>query len=278
MQLEYSIDGDSKYINIDDGTEFSNGDKICLAEKFNDITKTQSWYNRGYDIVKTTEIFDINIIKSNIQNLIGRMVADINKNALDVDFVVEKYHHFVNEIDHIEIIRKTRELNLSDFGFKPDKLLSFLSNLMKTDLDWRSSGSYDPKIIVRINTPSSSNFNPAHKDIYQVFDKTHQIPKMVNLWIPICGVKNKTGLPVASGSHLIPENKVLRTKAGVLMEGTKYNVNCIKSWNGDNSMKTIVPKEDQMIIFSSYLIHGLAQNYNDDETRISLEFRLFGTK
>ena len=204
------------------------------------------------------------------------MIHEYNKDISKDEFTLEKYHRFVDKNLHMEIIKKTRNLEALDFGFEEHNLLKYVSNIIGIRLNWKSSGTYNPKIIVRINTPQSSNFNPAHKDVYQVYDETGNIPKMVNLWIPICGVKKKTGLPLALGSHLIYENRVLRTKAGVSMAGDNYNVNCIKSWDKKNYLKTIIPKEDQMIIFSSFLIHGLAKNYNEDETRISLEFRLFG--
>jgi hypothetical protein len=276
MRLEYSIDNNIKHVDVQDDTLFTNGEAICLADKFSDITRYQNWYNLGYDLVNTKAIFDFKKVKNNIQNLIFKMISKVNKNLRENEFTLEKYHRFVDKNLHFEIIKKTRYLNISDFEFKSKELLEYVSNLIGTKVNWRSNGSYDPKIIIRINTPHSSNFNPAHKDVYQVYDETKHIPKMINLWVPICGVKERTGLPLALGSHLIPENKVLRTKAGIFINGEKYNVNCIKSWDQRNNLKTIIPQENQMIIFSSYLIHGLAKNYNEDETRISLEFRLFG--
>ena len=97
---------------------------------------------------------------------------------------------------------------------------------------------------------------------------------MVNVWIPICGVNMHTGLPIVPCSHLLNENKIIRTKSGLELEGQQYSVNCIKSWDRDNRMKLISPKEGYGLIFSSYLIHGLGFNNNLDETRVSLEFRL----
>jgi len=124
--------------------------------------------------------------------------------------------------------------------------------------------------------PHSNNFNPAHKDIYQLYDQTKKVPHMVNIWIPICGVGNGVGLPIAPGSHLINETKVYRTKAGSNVNGYKYNVNCIKDWDSQNEIVTLCPCKGEMIFFSSFLIHGLARNLHEDRTRMSLEFRLFG--
>ena len=100
--------------------------------------------------------------------------------------------------------------------------------------------------------PKSGGFNPAHKDIYEDYDLHGEIPKMVNAWIPICGVNYKTGLPIVEGSHLYPESKIIRTKCGAKIEGNQYSVNCIKSWEGKNELKLISPKEGELLIFSSH--------------------------
>ena len=130
-------------------------------------------------------------------------------------------------------------------------------------------------MIARINRPRSSDFNTAHKDIYEVFDKFQKIPQMINVWIPLVGVTKKNTLPIVPKSHLLPESKVMRTKAGATVNGIKYSVNSIKSWNDSSSLTKIPMGQDEILIFSSHLIHGLAMNHEEDITRVSFEFRLF---
>lgn len=130
-------------------------------------------------------------------------------------------------------------------------------------------------IIVRINRPLSKDYNPPHKDIYEGVDNNGYIPQFINFWIPIAGVTGKTNLPLAPKSHTINENLVLRTFEGGLIEGNKYRVRMIKSWNGDNALVRSKVKYGQVLIFSSHLIHGLATNEENDKTRVALEFRLF---
>ena len=151
---------------------------------------------------------------------------------------------------------------------------------MGCDLSFQNSASdlISHPIVARFNKPNSLGYNPAHKDTYQAYDKTGFIPKMINVWIPICGVNKLAGLPLAPASHLIPEVKIERANAGSILNGQKYNVNRILSWDNDSSLKTISPKDSEMIIFSSHLIHGLAVNRNPDTTRVSLEFRLYAKK
>ena len=98
---------------------------------------------------------------------------------------------------------------------------------------------------------------------------------MINVWVPLIGVTDKNMLPIVPKSHLLPESKVMRTKAGATVNGIKYSVNSIKSWDDSSSLTKIPLEKDEILIFSSHLIHGLAMNYEEDITRVSFEFRLY---
>jgi ectoine hydroxylase-related dioxygenase (phytanoyl-CoA dioxygenase family) len=130
-------------------------------------------------------------------------------------------------------------------------------------------------IIVRINRPGSMDFNPPHKDIYEGWDKNGRVPQFVNLWIPICGVTSKSSLPVVPRSHHLTEDKILRTFEGAVVEGNKYRVKAVVEWDGKNDLIRPEVKYGEVLLFSGHLIHGLAKNELEDQTRIALEFRLF---
>ena len=97
----------------------------------------------------------------------------------------------------------------------------------------------------------------------------------VLIWIPLIGVTEKNTLPIAPRSHLLPESKILRTKAGSTINGVNYSVNSIKSWADSSSLTKIPLQQDEILIFSSHLIHGLAINHEEDMTRMLFEFRLY---
>ena len=46
-------------------------------------------------------------------------------------------------------------------------------------------------------------------------------------------------------------------------------------WNGRRDLHRAHVKYGQLLTFSCHLIHGVAINDQDDETRVALEFRLF---
>tara|TARA_B100000900_G_C20562818_1_gene709678 strand:- start:938 stop:1774 length:837 start_codon:yes stop_codon:yes gene_type:complete len=276
IHFNYKIDELDFQIELPKKTTLSFGDDICLSKDFNDITLTKSWYDKGYSVIDSEPFFNIEKTKSSLFNCIYKICLEEGVKADKDNFKLEHYHKYVDAEQHSKIIKKTRDLTPQDFSFDIDMFLRAANSYFKHDLSWSNPGEYNPKIITRINMPQSNNFNPAHKDIYQIYDQTKKIPPMVNIWIPICGVSDGVGLPVSPGSHLINESKVFRTKAGATVNGIKYNVNCIKDWDARNDLVTICPNETQMLVFSSFLIHGLAQNLHQDTTRISLEFRLFG--
>lgn len=274
--INYKIDGLDFQIEVPKQTSFTFGEDICLSKDFDDITSSKSWYKEGFSVIESKPFFNFEKTKSSLLDCIRNICLEEGVKVDKDNFKLEHYHKYVDTEQHLKIIKKTRDLSPEDFSFDIDIFLKEAKSYFQCDLNWSNPGEYNPKIITRINMPQSKNFNPAHKDIYQIYDQTKNIPHMVNIWIPICGVSNGVGLPVSPGSHLIKESKVSRTRAGSTVNGIKYKVNCIKDWDARNDLITVCPRENQMLVFSSFLIHGLAQNLHNDITRISLEFRLFG--
>ena len=276
MELTYTINNKLVSFNVEDDTPFFKGKEENLSQKYNDITFNCNWYDSGYVIYDLSEFIDFNQMKSRLTKTIRNKISETNREINLEGFSLEKYHKFVNHETHLDVIKKTRRLFADDLIFDEKKIISCIEKIIGLPLSYSPHGSsFKQHIIARINTPNSIGFNPAHKDIYEYFDGENYIPQMINVWIPICGVNKSTGLPVVPASHLLNENKIERTKAGSFFEGSKYSVNCIKSWDSETSMKLISPTYSSALIFSSHLIHGLGVNNNIDETRISLEFRLY---
>ena len=254
------------------------GKKICLSEVFEDITLKTSWYKKGYTIENFSHLIPFNKIKNSVTNSIKRVIRKKHPDLSLECFKLENYHKFISAEKHINLDKIYKRLYPKDFGFDDNEIVNFIGEKIGRNLSYKNKSSeFSHWIIVRINMPLTTNtigFNPAHKDIYEDYDKEGYAPRMVNTWIPICGVNKKTGLPLAKGSHLIKEDQILRTKCCSFIENQQYSVNCIKSWGGKKELKLISPKEGELLIFSSHLIHGLGKNNNLDQTRVSLEFRL----
>ena len=278
IDLNYYINEKEVVVKTNKETNFFTGEDITLSEIGEDITRSMSWYSEGFEIYSLEEVIDYGYLLEEIT----RSVKDvINKKLAKRDlkgFSLSKYHKFVSNEEHLLIDKHLKRFFPKDLGFEDDKIVDFIGRILNKKL------SYSPQdkdfhhwIIVRLSLPQHTGlkgFNPAHKDIYEDYDTYNEIPRMVNAWIPICGVNSNTGLAIAPKSHLLSENKILRTKCGSFLEGNKFSVNCIKSWDNKVDMELISPNPGSFILFSSHLIHGLAINNNVDESRVSLEFRL----
>ena len=275
MKHVYLVDGNEFEISTQPGSDFFYGESEVLSERFGDLTSQQPWFDDGYQVVKSDDFYDHKNVKDEIQNTLRAIIQEANPEIDLHGFTLETYHEYVNDSDHLEVIKRTRRLYPRDFGFDYQGLIKKFSSYLGIDLTNKNPLSGEPHwIIVRINKPNSLGYNPVHKDIYESYDQLGTIPEMINMWIPVCGVTEFSGLPIVPASHLIPEDKIKRVKAGSVINGQKYSVNSILSWDTKVNMKTMYPEKNEMIVFSSHLIHGLASNQNN-KTRISLEFRLY---
>ena len=278
MKLEYLINNKKVIVNASKDSFFFRGEDVCLSKKGNDITSSMSWYEKGFEIFNLEEVINYDTLLKEITISVKKIILSNFRNKDLQNFNLSKYHKFVSKEEHLKIDKQLKRLYPKDLGFKDYEIVDFIGNILDKKLSYTPKGkNFNHWIIVRLSLPKKTGlkgFNPAHKDIYEDYDTFGEIPKMVNAWIPITGVNKKTGLGIAPGSHLLSEKKILRTKCGANIEGKKYSVNCIKSWNEKNNLNLISPKDGSFILFSSHLIHGLAINNNEDISRVSLEFRL----
>lgn len=274
--VSFHIDRKQHDFYVPDDQQYISGEKEILSTKQTDPTYDQPWYNDGWSVVDFLDVEQFCLLRNNISNTIERVIAE-KLNRKIKNFTLEKYHHHVlSDKEHFQIVNTTRDLYEDHFNFP----IMELKNRFEDELGFKLT-NINPKnnnvyrIILRINRPFSIDFNPPHKDIYEGVDEEDYIPQFLNFWVPICGVTNRSSLPVAPGSHLFSEDKLIRTSTGGSILESTYRVRMVTSWNGDNSLTRINVNEKQALMFSSHLIHGLALNNQPDTTRVCLEFRLF---
>lgn len=272
---KYIIDDKAYEMNITGSSKVFSGKNEILSDKKVDITYDQPWYSNGYKSLPFLSETEFAHLKKGLTDCISRILLTHISNLSN--FSLEQYHKFVTTDDlHYKVVTITRDLFPEDFNFPLDSMMAKFSKLLGFELtDIDPDTNKQLHIIVRINRPGSTDFNPPHKDIYNVYDEEKRIPRFVNLWIPVCGVTTKSSLPLVASSHLLSEKKILRTFDGGVVSGKKYRVRTILEWDGSNKMTRPLTNYGEVLMFSPNLIHGLAFNGEDDQTRISLEFRLF---
>lgn len=274
--VEFYIDENKHTFSVDNTSEFRFGSNEVLSGKETDISYNQPWYDEGYTEKKFLSINEFDSLTKGLVASIRKIIEEETSIITD-GFTLDKYHLYVKtDRDHYKIVSRTRDLFPNDFNFPISELLPRLEQILGYKLtDINIKDQEQLHIIVRINRPRSKDFNPPHKDIYEGVDVESYIPQFINFWIPIAGVTNNSSLPIVPRSHKINENEILRTFEGAIIEGNKYRVRMIKSWNNDCKLIRSTVGYGQVLIFSSHLIHGLAVNDEDDLTRVALEFRLF---
>lgn len=275
--VAYQIDGKQYTFAIDGNPPFQTGTDVVLSSAQTDITYGQSWYDEGYGVSKFLTDEEFTHLQNGLTECVKNIIRKELQRDVDSDFILEKYHKYVSsDTDHFKVVSKTRDLFPADFNFDINQMIPKFEKILGFGLT--DKGDMDGgkvHIIVRINRPHSTDFNPPHKDTYEVYDEKNFISKFMNFWIPICGVTENSSLPICPGSHLIPESKIERTIDGGVIAGNKYRVRLIRSWDGKNALVRAKVGYGQLLMFSSQMIHGLAFNGESDMTRVALEFRLF---
>lgn len=299
-QLTYVIDGQDVTVSVAGSPGFQPGPAQILSGPGRDATFGQGWYDQGYASFAFADAPEFAQIRQGISAAIGRIVAQELGPELSPDlspetdqdaaegagyadqppppgFDLESYHHHVRrDADHARVVARTRDLFPADFGFPIQAIIPKLERFLGFGLsDIDPDSGERVHIIIRINRPGSQDYNPPHKDIYEGVDGPGYIPQFINFWIPICGLTPKTMLPLAPGSHLLPEDQIIRTVTGGVVAGKTYRVRMVQSWGGQTQMIRPAIGYGDALVFSSHLVHGLALNSETDLTRAALEFRLF---
>lgn len=275
MILEYTINENKHSVEAADGQDFRYGEDRILSNIFTDVTYHTKWYPIGHSSEKFLNESDFTNLQSGITHTIKSIAENVLGKELD-GFTLDRYHKYIttNE-DHFKIVSKTRDLFSPDFGFPIKEMIPKFERLLGFELTDRiPNTNEDEHIIVRINRPNSNDYNPPHKDMYEGYDNGKNY-NFLNFWVPIAGVTDKSSLPIAPASHLIPENRILRTIDGGKVGTNSYRVVLIKEWDGSADLVRADVKYGEVLMFSSHMIHGLAINEEEDVTRVALEFRLF---
>jgi hypothetical protein len=183
---------------------------------------------------------------------------------------LSSYHRQVSDTEHMRIIDRSRELRFADFGIDATVITDLFEGFSGVRLSPVLPALGRDHVQLRINRPGSTDFNPPHRDA--------ALPAYVNcmnIWLPIAAVDERTSLGIVPGSHQIAESDCWQTaRGGATIDGKLYRVPAIaKLRQGALQMIRAPVRYGQALIFTPYLIHGLAVNNTRDRTRMALEFR-----
>jgi hypothetical protein len=246
------------------------GDNLVLLEAHDDLTLKTSWKETGYSV---EPFLDASTSENLFSGLYHFVFEALNKEGVQLpeNFSLDQYHYFVpNKQLHLKILEHTKAIDYSKFPIATTTLLNRISESLGEPLTTVNPNTGENIFHLRIVRPNSTDYNPLHRDAW-----LDELKGSINLYVPVAGSTQNSALFVVPGSHHWPESEIERTLEGAIMDGAKYNVPGLTGSKKQLQPIRPNPKKDEVLIFSPYLIHGGAFNLNQDQTRISLEIRLW---
>jgi hypothetical protein len=255
---------------------FKYGKPVCRFEDY--LFTNEEFLREGYVISEFPILW-----KHNIKNAITDFVVNVIKKYSNVnlkDFSLEKYHLYVDENVHKEVVKKIRG---GDFGLGgisldylgvPYKNMDWLVNdkigSSKLSAHYKRYGFSMKKFWIRLIRPNSLDNNPPHKDGF-----LSRVSRNVNIYLPIAGSNENSSLPLIPKSHLDKDSEYIISSTPYYVNGKKFTVPAAVHRKNGLDMITPNPSDSEIMIFTPWLIHGGGINSNTDSTRVSLEMRFF---
>lgn len=244
-------------------------DRTMLNEAI-DLTASTSWHSKGLSIEPFLDTRSFTVFEQQTRALL----LDCWKKAGFAptnEFRLDQYHTLVRNFkEHLAAVEKTKLLPVEAFPVPIAQLEERVSEICRVSLEVKNP--YDGQRIFhfRVIRPQQWDNNPLHRDIW-----LEDYDDCINLYIPVAGSNERSSLILLPGSHLWPESRIQRTVSGAEINGVKYNVPAVTAIDGAYSIERPNPVGNQLLVFSPYLIHGGAVNLNKNESRISIEVRLW---
>jgi len=248
----------------------TSGDDQILLHKAIDLTSGRSWDKNGYVV---SRLFSDQTFKRFEEETNRLLLSLWEKSGLSIpdDFQLDQYHTLAfNQDLHLLAVEQTKLLSTSDFPSPISEIENRISEICETSLVAKNPFDNQSIFHFRVVRPNSKDSNPLHRDVW-----LEDYANCINLYIPVAGSNGFSSLSIIPGSHHWPENKVERTQEGASVDGTKFNVPAVTNINGEYEIVRPNPKRNEVLVFSPYLIHGGAINLNTNQTRISIELRLW---
>ena len=255
-------------INLDINQEIIGDDTVDYCHR-DLVQASQNWYSKGYCVLKVPEDFIQSIRKNTLHYLNG-----VNKKlSLPELPKIERYHQFIRSNEHhLEYIREVGK------HIKPDELgldQTVLAKIVKKACGIEESRGINCKDLcdIRLFRPflsSKMDNNPLHRDTWLPV-----LNNCVNIYIPVAGSNENSSLALIPGSHLWERNKVSRTKDNAKIKGIQYGLPSVAEIQTEYEVIRPHMANDEILIFSSNIIHGGSVNLNKEITRCSIEIRFW---
>jgi len=230
------------------------------------------WDNDGYTVAVLFDKMESYYSLVSIFEEIIKSKLIASSYFINNHFVLNQYHKIIqSDEQHYSFIAKMGNFfPVHLLGDLLDEIEDRVSEICQKKVHAKHP-DYDEKIFnIRIVRPNSKDNNPLHRDVW-----LDRLRNGINIYVPITGSNELSSLPIIPQSHYWAENELERTEKGAELEGRIYTVPSVVKLNRKHEIIRPNPKENEVMVFSPYLIHGGASNLNENITRVSLEMRFW---
>lgn len=267
----YSIDGKPAWLSL--SGKFVEGEAVCLLDGDDDLTADCSWHNNGYIVASMLDMQVFESLRCGVEQLLCEALSKAAGRP-DNNFSLERYHRYCPDqpthLRVIEFLRSQASLdNLPvDYRLLDQRVSERCGKPVSCNARNQIAAGY---FFVRLVRPQPCHDNnPPHKDAW-----LDRLRHGLNLYLPLAGSDENSSLALTPGSHLWKESSIPRTLPGAEANGVAFSVPSVAMPDGALEMVRPAVDRGQGLLFSPYLIHGGAVNFNTDCTRVSLEMRFW---
>lgn len=271
MQMRYSIDGRNVQLTL--SGDVLPGEERCLVDDDDNLVDGCEWSSSGYMVERLLDHSQYELLHDGVRRLVMDALKQVGGSGDDT-FELEHYHRYCgSQTTHLAVIdylrrHATIDCLPIDYRILDERVSALCDKPVSCHVPSRIASGFFFLRIVR-PMPCLDN-NPPHKDAW-----LDRLRHGLNLYLPLAGSDQGSSLPVVPGSHLWRESDIPRVAPGGRVNGIAYSVPSVAMPDDKLEMTRPEVRPREGMLFSPYLIHGGAVNFNPDRTRVSLEMRFW---
>lgn len=271
MKFQYTVDDLQHTLEVEG--EINWGADEVLFRQDDNLLDNVDWVEPGYTVVDLLGAEEQARYAEEITRHIASLIERFSGESVPEDFSLADYHRHVDDDVHYQVVGAIHPgIPFADLGLDQARLNQAVSDLLGIRVHAQDPlGELNPlNFDLRLIRPGRGDFNPPHRDVY-----LERLRHAVNLYIPMAGSTKRSSLPLFPGTHLLKESQIQRTDVNPKVNGLKFSVPCIVNTTEGLEGTRPNPSYSEVLVFTPYLVHGGGFNANDDQTRVSLEYRLW---
>jgi hypothetical protein len=258
--IEYEVDAETGY-----------GEDAVLLDRDDDLLAGTAFADDGFTVVPFLAPALYSALVAGVRGLIEAALARHVRPLARGELTLVGYHRVVGDDEHLHLVQamglhwpnEDLPIPIAAVERRVSEVLGVEVRAINPKLDMQH-------FQIRIVRPGRPDNNPPHRDVW-----LDRLRNAANVYVPLAGSDRRSSLPIVPGSHRWPEADIERTATGARIAGMSYTVPAVTGARRPLRMLRPAVRENQVLVFTPYAIHGGGANLNADRTRVSLELRFW---